>query len=123
MLPLRISVTTSRQACSRQLRRCVAQLGPTTGFVKFASGMSMWKRPLQPSGKLSRHGRLVKALEHHNAAQRIARHVVHHAHQEANKVYETIDPKSSEDLANQFRGKNADVVGNKWVKNDAARCH
>ena len=28
-------------------------------------GMNMWERSLLPSGKLSRHGRLVKALEHH----------------------------------------------------------
>ena len=42
----------------------------------------------------------------YNAAKRIARHAVHHAHQEADKkVYENIDPKSSEvyHLANQFR--------------------
>ena len=60
MLPLRIYGTASRQAFSRQLRRCVAQLGPTVGIVK--PGV---ERSLQPSGKLSRHGRLVKALEHH----------------------------------------------------------
>ena len=28
--------------------------------------MSMWERSLLPSGKLSRDGRLVKALEHHS---------------------------------------------------------
>ena len=47
---------------------------------------------------------------------------MHHAHQEADKkVYKNIDPKSSEvyRLANQFRRKNADVVGDKPVKNDA----
>ena len=49
----------------RQLRRCVAQLGPTAGVVKPGGGMNMWKRPLLPSGKLSRPGRLVKALGHH----------------------------------------------------------
>ena len=32
---------TSRQAFSRQLRRCVAQLGPTVGGMKPAGGMSM----------------------------------------------------------------------------------
>ena len=40
---------------------------------------------------------------------------MHHACQEADKkVYENIDPKSSEvnRLANQFRRENADVVGN-----------
>ena len=36
------------------------------------------------------------------------------------KVYENTDPKSSEVcLANQFRRQNADVVGDKPVKNDA----
>ena len=47
---------------------------------------------------------------------------MHHARQEADKeVYKKIDPKSSEEyrLANQFRKENADVVGNKPVKNDA----
>ena len=41
---------------------------------------------------------------------------------EADKeVYKNIDPKSSElyRLANQFRKDNADVVGDKPVKNDA----
>ena len=44
------------------------------------------------------------------------------AQQEADKeVYKNIDPKSSElyRLANQFRKENADVVGDKLVKNDA----
>ena len=47
---------------------------------------------------------------------------MHYAHQEADKkVYENIDPKSSEvyRLANQFRRENADVVGDEPVKNDA----
>ena len=59
--PLRISSLD----CSRQLRMCVAQLGPTTGVVKPGGGMNTWKRPLLPSGKLLRPGRLVKALGHH----------------------------------------------------------
>ena len=56
------------------------------------------------------------------AAKRIARRAVRHARQEADKeVYKNIDPKSSElyRLANQFRKENADVVGDKPVKNDA----
>ena len=65
MGPLRISEITSRLDCSRQLRRCVAQLGPTVGVVKPGGGMNTWKRPLLPSRKLSRPGRLVKALGHH----------------------------------------------------------
>ena len=47
---------------------------------------------------------------------------MHHARQEADKkVYENIDPKSSEvyRLASQFRRENTDVVGDKPVKNDA----
>ena len=58
----------------------------------------------------------------YDAAKRNARHAVHHACQEADKkVYENIDPKSSEvyHLANQFRRENTDVVGDKPVKNDA----
>ena len=57
-----------------------------------------------------------------DAAKRNARHAVHHARQEADKkVYENIDPMSSEvyHLANQFRRENTDVVGDKPVKNDA----
>ena len=85
----------------------MAQLGPTVGDVKPGGGML--KRPLLPSGKLSRPGRLVKELGHH-------------ASEEADKkVQEYIDPKSSEVycLANQFRRENTDVVGDKLVKNDA----
>ena len=51
-----------------------------------------------------------------------ARQAVHHARQGADKkVFENIDPKSSEGfrLANEFRRENADVVGDKPVKNDA----
>ena len=117
MLPLRISGTTSRLACSRQLR-CVAQVGPIIGVLKPGGGISMWKRPLLQRGKLSRPGRLVKALGHHTMQP----NAMHHAHQEANKkAYENIDPKSSEvyRLANQFRGENTDVDGGKLVKNDA----
>ena len=58
----------------------------------------------------------------YDAAKCIARHAVYHARQEANKkIYKNIDPKSSEvyRLANQFRRENADVVGDKPVKNDA----
>ena len=57
----------------------------------------------------------------YHAAKHIARRAVHHAGQEADKeVYKNIDPKSSElhRLANQFRKENADVVGDKPVKND-----
>ena len=57
----------------------------------------------------------------YDAPKRITRNVVHHARQKAKKVYENTDPKSSEvyRLANQFSRENADVVGDKLVKNDA----
>ena len=58
----------------------------------------------------------------YHAVKRNARHAVHHARQRADKkVQENIDPKSSEvyRLANQFRRENADVVGDKPVKNNA----
>ena len=58
----------------------------------------------------------------YDAAKQNARHALHNARQEADKkVYENIDPKSSEvyHLANQFRGENTDVAGDKPVKNDA----
>ena len=58
----------------------------------------------------------------YDAAKQNARHAVHHARQEAGKkVYENIDPKSSEvyRLAKQFRRENTDVVVDKPVKNDA----
>ena len=49
----------------------------------------------------------------YDAAKPNARHAVHHARQEADKkIYENIDPKSSEvyHLANQLRRENTDVV-------------
>ena len=59
----------------------------------------------------------------YHAAKRIARRAEHHARLEADKeVYNNIDPKSLElyHFANQFRKENnADVVGDKPVKNDA----
>ena len=57
----------------------------------------------------------------YHAAKRITRRAVHHARQEADKVYKNIDSKSSEVycLANQFRREYADIVGDKPVKNDA----
>ena len=70
--------------------------------------------------KASKTGKGTRAS--YDAAKHNARHAVHHAHQEAHKkVFENIDPKSSEvyRLANQFRSENADVVGDKPVKNDA----
>ena len=40
------------------------KLSPTIGVVKPGGGMNMWKRPLLPNEKLSRPGRLVKAIGH-----------------------------------------------------------
>ena len=99
----------------------MAQQGPTDGIVKPGGGINMWERSLLLSGKLSRHGRLVKALEHHTM-QPNALPDVQCIMLAANKeVYKNIDPKSSEvyRVANQFRKENADIVGDKPVKNDA----
>ena len=64
----------------------MAKQGPTIGVVKPGGGMNMWERSLLPSGKLSRHGRLVKGTRaSYHAAKRIARRAVHHARQEADK--------------------------------------
>ena len=43
----------------------MAQLGLTVGVMKPGGGMSTSGRSLLPSGKLSRHERLVKALHYH----------------------------------------------------------
>ena len=104
----------------------MAQQGPTVDAVSPSGGINTWKRPLLPSGKLSRPGRLVKALIRgsYDTAKWNARHAVHHVRQEADKkVYENIDPTSSEvyHLANQFRRENTDVVGDKPMKNDAGK--
>ena len=58
----------------------------------------------------------------YDAAKHIARQAEHHTHLEADKkVYENIDPKSSEvyRLTNQSRRENTYVVGDKMVKNEA----
>ena len=100
----------------------MAQQGPTIGFLKPGGGMSMWERSLLPSGKLSRHGRLVKALEHHtmqpNALPDVQCIILA---KKLTRRSTNIDPNSSElyRLANQFRKENADIVGDKHVKNDA----
>ena len=63
--------------------------------------------PSQPSAKLSKHGRLANAHEHHITLPSAS-------------LYEGIDHKSSDifRLANQMRKENVDVVGDKPVKND-----
>ena len=85
--------------------------------------MNTWKRPLLPCGQLSRPRRLVKALEHHKMQpnEMPDMQCTMLVKKPTRKVYENIDPKSSEvfRLANQFRRENTDVVGDKPVKNDA----
>ena len=120
MGPLRISGTTSRLDCSRQLRRCVAQLGPTVGVLKPGGGMNTWKRPLLPSGKPSRPGRLVKVLGHHtmqpNAMPDMQCTMLVKKPTRSSRI---LTPSSGVyRLANQFRRENADVVSDKPVKND-----
>ena len=84
--------------------------------------MSMWEviTAKRQAFKAWKTGKGTRASYH--AAKHIAKRAVHHARQEADKeVYKNIDPKSSEVccLANQFRKENADVVGEKPVRNDA----
>ena len=123
MLSLRIYGTTSRQVFSRHLRRCVAQQGPTVGVVKLGGGMSMWERSLLSSGKLSRHGRLVKALEHHTmqpthcqAVQCIMLTKKLTRRSTRPKVFRPKVESEEYRLANQFR---KEIVGDKPVKNNA----
>ena len=122
MGPLKISGTTSRQDCSRQLRRCVAQLGHT-GVVKPGGDMNTRKRPLLPSGKLSRPGRLVQALGHHTMQpnEMPDMQCTMLVKKPTRRSTRILTPKSSEiyRLANQFRRENTDVVGDKPVKNEA----
>ena len=117
---LRISGTTSRLDCSRQLRRYVAQLGHTVGVVKPGGGMNTWKRPLLPSGQLSRPGRLVKALGHHtmqpnDMPDMQCTMLIKKPTRRSTRI---LTP-SFQSLANQFRRENPDVVGDKPVTNDA----
>ena len=122
MGPLSISGTTSRLDYSRQLRSCVAQRGPIVGVVKSGGGMNTWKRPLLPSGKLSRPGRLVKALGHHTMQPNPMPDMqcTMLVKKPTRKSSRILTPSSDVyRLANQFRRENADIVGDKPVKNDA----
>ena len=84
--------------------------------------MSMWKRPLLPSGKLSRPRRLVKALGHHlmqpNTLPGMQCTMLI---KKLTRRFTRILPEVFRNcpLANQFRREDADVVGDKPVKNDA----
>ena len=84
--------------------------------------MSTWQRPLQASGKFSGHGRLVKALGYHmmwpnTLPDMQCTMLIKKSTRRSTRILSS----SSEDyhLANQFRRENADVVGDKLVKNDA----
>ena len=51
---------------STDISKCFSEsLGIRDNKSRPGGGMNTWKRPLLPSGKLSRPGRLVKALGHH----------------------------------------------------------
>ena len=122
MLPLRISGTTSRLACSRQLL-CVAQLRPTIGILKPGSGMSTWKRPLLlPRGKLSRPGRLVKALRHHAMQPNafLGMHCTMLIKKPTRSPTRILIPslQKSTALLTSLLETNTNVVGDKSVKND-----
>ena len=67
LLLLRKPGRNSRQVCWRQQRKCAAQQSPIDGDVKLGSGIRRWMMPSQPSAKLSKHGRLANAHEHHIA--------------------------------------------------------
>ena len=69
---------------------------PVLGVLKPCGGMSMWKRPsMLPRGKISRPGRLVKALEHHTK-QPNAFPDIHCTMYVNKKAYENIDRKTSD---------------------------
>ena len=118
------------QAFSRQLRRCVAQQGPTVGVVKPGGGMSL-KLELELGRshycQVARcQGRLVKAPEHHTMQPNALPDVqcimlAKNPTRRSTRILILINIKSSEvyRLANQFRKENAKVVGDKPVKNDA----
>ena len=119
MGPLRISGTTSRllktteEVCGTTQPRCWRS--ETWWWNEHIEKAIAAKRKAFKPWKTGKGTRVS-----YDAAKHNARHAVHHARQEGNKVFEIIDPKSSEVycLANQFRRENADV-GDKPVKNDA----
>ena len=122
MGPLRISGTTLRLDCPRQLRRYVAQLCHTVGIVKPGGGTNKWKRPLLPSGQLSRPGRVVKALGHHTTQpnEMPDMQCTMLVKKPTRRSTRILTPSSEVyRLANQFRRENTDVVGDKPVKKDA----
>ena len=102
----------------------MAQLGPTVGVMKPGGGRNEYVGEgivaKRQAFKAWKTGKGTRASCH--AAKRIARQAVHHACQEADKeVYKNIDCKFSDvyHLANQFRRENANVVGDKPMKDTA----
>ena len=71
----------TKTGLSRQLS-CMAQLDPIIGALKPGGRVSTWERLLLTRGKLSRPGRLVKALGHHKMQPNALpdRHAMHHVH-------------------------------------------
>ena len=122
MGPLRISGTTSRR-----LLKTTEEVCGTTRPRRWRRETWWWNEHVEKAiaakrtaFKAWKAGKGTRAS--YDAAKCNARHAVHYARQEADKkVYENIDPKSSEFYrhANQFRRENTDVVGDKPVKNDA----
>ena len=96
MLPLRISGTTSRMACSRQLR-CVVQLGPSHWRLETLWWNEHVEKAIAAKGKDFKAWKTGKGTRaSYKAAKCISRRSLHQACQEANKkAYENIDPKSS----------------------------
>ena len=91
------------------------------GIIKPADGMSMWERPLLPSWKLSRPRRLVKALGHHMMPNALPdKQCTMLVKKPTRRSTRILTPSLQVySLANQFRVKITDVVGDKLVKNDA----
>ena len=121
MLPLRISVATSRLDCSRQLS-CVTQLGPIIGILKPGGGVNTWKRPLLPKGKFSRPGGLVKALGHHKMQPNALPDMqcTMFIKKPTRRPTRILTPSSEVYRpANQIRGENTVVGRGKSVRNDA----
>ena len=83
--------------------------------------MNTWKRPLLPSGKPSRPGGLVKALGHHtmqpNALPDMQCTML--VKKPTRRSTRILTPSLQKSTAYQFRRENADVIGDKPVKNDA----
>ena len=88
----------------------------TVGVVKPGGGMNTWKRPLLPSGKAWKTGKGTtmqpKAMPDMQCTMLVKK--------PTRRSTRILTPSSEVyRLANQFRRDNADVVGDKPVKNDA----